>query len=125
MKKNLIALVLLITLFILPNLLFSRMTLAQEPGMTAPEPPPGSEICCGENSVLVTILKYLIWILVVVAAISIVIAGYYFVTAGGNPDTISKARNFVLYALIGVLIAVLARGLVWFVMKNIGGYTPQ
>jgi len=51
------------------------------------------------------------------AAIMIVVAAYYFVTAAGNPETVSKARHFVMYALIGVTVALLARGLVVFVNK--------
>ncbi len=58
-------------------------------------------------------------ILLVVAAIFIIIAAFYFVTAAGNPETISKARNFVLYALIGVMVAAMARGLVYMVQKII------
>ncbi len=61
---------------------------------------------------LSNVVNWLFTILLIVAAIFIVIAAYYFVTAGGNPETVSKARNFVLYALIGVAVAVAARGLV-------------
>ncbi len=58
------------------------------------------------------IVNWLFTILVAVAGIAIVIAGYYYVTAAGNPEQITKARNFILYALIGVLVGLLARGLV-------------
>ena len=58
------------------------------------------------------IFNWVFAILLVVAAIAIVVAGYIFVTAAGDPDKIKKARDFVLYALIGVLVAFLAKGLV-------------
>lgn len=58
------------------------------------------------------IVNWLFTILVAVAGIAIVIAGYYYVTAAGNPEQITKARNFILYALIGVLVGLLARGMV-------------
>ena len=48
----------------------------------------------------------------VLAAITIVVAGYFFLTAGGDPDKIAKARNYVLYALIGIVVAFMARALV-------------
>ncbi len=38
-----------------------------------------------------------------------------FVTAGGNVETVTKARMWVIYAVIGVALAVLARGIVAFV----------
>lgn len=61
------------------------------------------------------IIDWLFAILIAVAAIAIVIAGFYFVTAAGNPEQITKARNFVLYALIGVLVALLGRGMITLV----------
>ena len=61
------------------------------------------------------ITNWLFSLLLVVAAISIIIAGYYFVTAQGDPDKTKTARNFVLYALIGVLIGFAAKGLVMLV----------
>lgn len=67
--------------------------------------------------VLNRIVNWLFTILLVVAAIFIIIAGYYFVTASGNPETVSKARNFVMYALIGVGVAVASRGLVYLVRQ--------
>jgi len=58
------------------------------------------------------ITNWLFTILVAVAGIAIVIAGYYFVTAAGNPEQITKARNFIYYALIGVVVALLGRGMI-------------
>lgn len=58
------------------------------------------------------ITNWLFTILVAVAGIAIVIAGYYFVTASGNPEQIAKARNFIYYALIGVVVALLGRGMI-------------
>ena len=71
-------------------------------------------------TVLERIVDWLFTILLVVAAIFIVVAGYYFVTATGNPETVSKARNFVMYALIGVAVAVASRGLVALVRRIVG-----
>lgn len=61
------------------------------------------------------IFNYLFWILIVIAAIAIVIAAYFFVTAAGDPDKTKKARDFVLYALIGVLVAFLAKALIYLI----------
>lgn len=46
-----------------------------------------------------------------VAIISIILAAYNFVTAQGDPEKIKSARNYVIYALAGVLVATLAIGL--------------
>lgn len=62
--------------------------------------------------VLNRVVNVLFTVLLVVAAVSIVIAGFYFVTAAGDPERVGKARQFVIFALIGVAIALAARGLV-------------
>lgn len=76
------------------------------------EEAPDLEVCCGPNSVIVRVMNWLFTILLIIAAIFIIVAAYFFVTASGDPDKTKRARDFVLYALIGVLVAFAARGLV-------------
>ena len=63
-------------------------------------------------NLLNSITNWLFAILLIVAAIWIIIAAYWFVTANGDPEKTKSARDFVLYALIGVLIGFAAKGLV-------------
>lgn len=65
--------------------------------------------------VLERIIDVVFTILLIFAALMIVVAAFYFVTASGDAEKVSTARNFVLYAIIGVVVAFLARGLIWFV----------
>jgi hypothetical protein len=78
---------------------------------TAPTTAPTIDIM----EMLGRITDWLFAILLIIGAIWIIIAGYYFVTAQGDPDKTKTARNFVLYALIGVLIGFAAKGLVMLV----------
>ena len=66
------------------------------------------------------IVNWLFTILLIVAAIFIIIAAYFFVTAAGDPEKTGKARNFVLYALIGVLVGFAAKGLVLLIGQIVG-----
>ncbi|MBU2635259.1 hypothetical protein KJ841_02170 [Patescibacteria group bacterium] len=77
-------------------------------GGTSPEVVPETDVMI----ILGSLMSWMFAILLVVAAIFIIIAAYMFVTASGDPDKTKTARNFVLYALIGVLVAFAARGLV-------------
>ena len=61
-------------------------------------------------------------ILLAVAAVFLIIAGFWFVTASGDPEKVVKARGMLINALIGVGIALLAKGLV-AVIGSILGYT--
>lgn len=79
---------------------------------------PGGQL---QQGMLSKLTDGLFVILMFLAVIAIVIAGYTFLTAGGDPEKITKSRNFVLYALVGVVVAFMARGLVvlvhWLVAR--------
>ena len=58
------------------------------------------------------IADWIFYILIGVAVLFIVIAGIEYVTAQGDPEKIKSAGQKVLYALIGIIVAALAKGLV-------------
>ena len=60
----------------------------------------------------------------VVAVVVVVIAGIFMITANGNPDKIAKARQAIIFAIIGVIVALLAFAIVNFILDGIGGSTP-
>jgi len=60
-------------------------------------------------------------ILLVLAALFIIISGYYFVTAGGSEDRVKTARRMLIYALVGVAAGVLAKGLVMVIRGILQG----
>jgi drug/metabolite transporter (DMT)-like permease len=93
------------------------LVLAQQP---SPYEAPGWEEL-DFMAVLESIANWLWAGLLVIAAIFIIIAGYFFVTAMGDPDKVATARQFVLYALIGVLVGFLAKALVLFVDTIVRG----
>jgi len=85
---------------------------------TTSSPPTAPEV--NVIDVLHSITNWLFGILLIVAAIAIIIAAYFFITAAGDPDKTKTARNFVLYALIGVLVGFVAKGLVVLVGRIVG-----
>jgi ABC-type Fe3+ transport system permease subunit len=54
----------------------------------------------------------------VISVIMLLVAGIKFVTAGGDSNSVQSARNTLIYALIGVFIAVLAQVLVREVLNT-------
>jgi len=48
----------------------------------------------------------------IIAVWFLILAAFHFVTANGEVESVNKARGEVMYAMIGVLIAVLAKGIV-------------
>jgi hypothetical protein len=66
-----------------------------------------------------TILQWLYTIVFAVAALFIIIAAYLFITAQGNAEQLTRARNLVLYAVIGIIVGIAAWGLVQFVKSQL------
>jgi len=65
--------------------------------------------------------NWLFTILLITAVIFIIVAGFYFITAQGEPEKVKKARLFILWALIGVGVAVASVGLVALVRYIVEG----
>lgn len=59
-------------------------------------------------------------VLGVVCVIMLIVGGYNYTMSGGDASKVTKAKNTILYAVIGLVIALLALAIVNFV---IGGVT--
>jgi type IV secretory pathway VirB2 component (pilin) len=85
----------------------------------------GSNFCtnlpqgAASSSNLQHILQIVIGTLAAVAVLIIVIAGLNFVTAGGDSQKVAKARGTIVYALVGLVIAISAEAIVTFVLGNV------
>jgi len=65
---------------------------------------------------LVNIINYAFGFLIAVSVLMFIIAAFLFVTGGGNPEQIKSARRWLIYAAIGLAVAVISRGLVALVL---------
>lgn len=68
---------------------------------------------------LVQILQLVIGIIAAVAVLFVVIGGFRFVISEGDPQSTAKARSTIVYAVVGLIIAVSAEALVTFVLGKI------
>ena len=75
----------------------------------------------GANGTFSTITNVLLYIVGAIAVIMIVIGGLRYVISGGDSKNITAAKNTILYAVIGIIVAILAYAAVNFV---IGSFTP-
>jgi len=71
----------------------------------------------GLGSTIVNILSLIVGI---AAVIMIIIGGLKYVTSNGDSNSISSAKNTLLYALIGLFVAAIAQLLVHFVLGAVG-----
>ncbi len=67
--------------------------------------------CCLIDKIL-TIGDWIFTALLVVAILVILLAAWGFLTAGGDPEKVKKSRDYLIYALVGIAVAFLAKVLV-------------
>ena len=54
------------------------------------------------------IIGAVLWIIGAVAVLAIIYGGFLYMTAGGDSDKTTKARNVILYAILGVIVVALS-----------------
>ncbi len=74
----------------------------------------------GLFKLLTKITSWLFIALLFMAFIFIVVGGFTYVSSKGDPKAIATAKNYIIYALIGVAVGILAKGLVYLVCSILG-----
>lgn len=68
---------------------------------------------------ITTILDIVFGLAASIALLLVVIGGFRYITAHGDPNATAQARNTVLYAVIGLLVTMAAYSIVTFVVRNV------
>ena len=68
--------------------------------------------------VVINILNAIITVLGLVAVVVIIYGGIQYMTSTGDAGKVKKAKDTILYAVIGLIVCVLAFAIVNFVIKN-------
>lgn len=63
--------------------------------------------------------SWLLYIVIALAVVFIIYAGFLYLTSGGDENKIKSAKEYIIYAVVGVAIALVARGLVMLVQTLI------
>lgn len=79
-------------------------------GCTAPGP--------SVQSIIATVIRILSIVVGVIAVIMIIIGGLRYITANGDSNSINAAKNTILYAIIGLVVAAMAQIIVSFVLNQ-------
>ena len=68
---------------------------------------------------LATILQLVFGVTGAIALLIIVISGFRYVIASGDPSAVAKARSTILYAVIGLAVALTGFSIVTFIVKGV------
>jgi FtsH-binding integral membrane protein len=104
-KKIVLGLIIANFLF-LPIMGFTTAVLAQ--GVTIDNPTKHPDL----ESFIQSIAKWLFNIALVLAPILFVIAGFYYITAQGDPAKIKKAGDLIIWTAIGLILIMLTNGII-------------
>lgn len=72
------------------------------------------------SGVVKTIIQILSIVIGIAAVIMIMISGFKYITAGGDSAKITSAKNTIVYAIVGLIIVVLAQFIVQYVIGKTG-----
>lgn len=73
----------------------------------------------GTDSLLSRVTRVIIFVTGGVSVLMIVIGGLRYVLSNGDPQGISSAKNTILYAIIGLVIALLAEAILRLVLQRL------
>lgn len=73
-----------------------------------------------DNNTVPNILHLVFGFAGAIAVLIITIAGFKYVVSQGNPQETAKAKDTIIYALVGLMICVLGYGVVSFVVRGLG-----
>lgn len=86
-----------------------------------------SDIATQSGSSLSTTIKRILNVLsaivAVVSVVMIIVGGLRYVTSAGKQESISAAKNTIVYALVGLIIVAFAQIIVQFVLREATGAT--
>ena len=75
----------------------------------------------GDGGVLTTIVNTLLFIIGFLSVIMLIFGGLRYIISGGNAAAVTTAKNTILYAIVGLIIAIFAYAIVNFVIGSLTG----
>ena len=71
----------------------------------------------GDGGFVTTVTNILLFVVGALSVIMLIVGGLRYVLSGGNSSAVTAAKNTILYALVGLIVAFLAYAAVNFVLS--------
>ena len=88
-------------------------------GAACAKPASGATNLFGTNGVFIQITNILLFVIGAIAVVMLIIGGIRYVVSQGDQNAVTSAKNTILYAIIGIVVAFLAYAAVNFVTSNV------
>jgi hypothetical protein len=73
------------------------------------------------DSVITDVINVALWAIGILSVIMLIFGGIRYTVSGGDSNKVTAAKNTILYAVIGIVVAMLAYAIVNFVLTELGG----
>lgn len=73
------------------------------------------------NSLVKNIVNVVLWVVGILSVIMLIWGGIRYITSAGDSNKVTSAKNTIMYAVIGLVISILAFAITNFVINQIGG----
>lgn len=73
----------------------------------------------GHTSLFTAISNTIIFLVGAVSVIMVIVGGLRYTLSGGDPKATADAKNTILYAIVGLVVAALAYAIVTFVIQHV------
>lgn len=73
----------------------------------------------GVNGILNKAANFLLVIVGIAGVFMVVIGGVQYALSGGDPQKINKAKDMIIYAIVGLIVALVAKGIIAFVINRV------
>ncbi len=138
----------LASLLAVPVLAFGVVALAPAPAANAQNEPTATDTTCtdaslsikngvncakgnsstpntlfGAGGIFTIIVNILLFIIGAISVIMLIIGGIRYTISGGDSSAVTSAKNTIMYAIVGIIVAVLAYAIVNFVLVSLTGAT--
>jgi cytochrome bd-type quinol oxidase subunit 2 len=70
------------------------------------------------NTTVKTVIRVFQVVVGLISVFMIIYGGFKYVISGGGSDSVKNAKNTILYAILGLVIVLIAEGIVQFVLKR-------
>jgi len=71
------------------------------------------------------IVNFIFWVAMAIVPIMIIVAAFYFLTSGGNPEKVNIAKKIILFTFIGLFIVLLGKGIPSIIRQILEGPSCQ
>ena len=75
-----------------------------------------SNLVNGDSSIIKRAINIMLFTVGVLSVVMLIFGGFRYVISGGKKESVTNAKNTILYAIVGLLVAVFAYAIINFIL---------